>query len=398
MKILYLTGGISSPDNLDDLPFITKRVEALYSFGYNTQNITIVGVYSRMLASFIRMKYKDYKRIAQKDWNPEITQNGITYEVLPYDVSLLNFYKLYPNARIAYKLLKERVDLSRFDLVHAHWSFPEGEIGNRILKEYNIPYVMTCHGYDINILPYKNRKTKESIIKSLEESAASVFVSDALLESAKKLGYSGKNSRTIPNGFDPGIFKYEDKRTIRKQLNIYKEGQNYVGFVGSLTTVKGADRLPVIFDYIADSIKSVVFIIVGEGLERENIKKKTDSKNIIFTGRLRQADVAKYMQAMDVMVLPSRSEGWGCVIKEAQACGTTVIGSNAGGIPEAVGVGGRVVDEGLDFEKRFAKGVVEELRLKPGTDRALRSAAGYTWRETIFNEISIYKSIVINPL
>ncbi len=397
MKILYLTGAISSPYNIDALPFIAKRVEALYSCGYNTHNVTMVGVYSRMLSSFIRMKYKDYKRIAPKDWNPKITQNGIAYEVLPYNISLLNFYKLYPNALTAYRLLKDRLDLNRFDLVHAHWSFPEGEIGNRIYKEYNIPYIMTCHGYDINILPNKNRKTRESILKSLEESAVNIFVSDALLGSAKKIGYSGKNSRIIPNGFDPSFFKYEDKQTIRKELNIYRAGQNYVGFVGSLSTVKGADRLPAIFNSIADSIKNVVFIIVGEGLERKNIERNIGSKNTVFTGRLRQVDVAKYMQAMDVMVIPSRSEGWGCVVKEAQACGTPVVGSNLGGIPEAVGEGGRVVDEGLDFEKRFAETVVEELRLKPGSDKALRSAVGYTWRETIIKEISVYKSIGTNP-
>jgi len=45
-------------------------------------------------------------------------------------------------------------------------------------------------------------------------------------------------------------------------------------------------------------------------------------------GRVSQVDVAKYMNAMDVMVLPSRNEGFGAVVIEAQACGTCVVGSS----------------------------------------------------------------------
>ncbi|HPH11935.1 MAG TPA: glycosyltransferase [Thermotogota bacterium] len=394
MKILYLTGSISSPDNFSALPFIKKRVEALYSYGYITQNISIVGVYSKILSSLVRTKYKKYKRVAPKDWNPKFTQNGIEYEVIPYDISLLNFYKVYPNAQTAYELLRKRVDLSRFDLVHAHWSFPEGVIANRISKEYNIPYVMTCHGYDIKVLPNKNKRLKEEILKSLDESSGCIFVSNALLEEAKKLGYTGNNSYLIPNGYDPHIFRYVEKPSIRQRLNIYHEGYHYVGYVGNLVKEKGADRLPAIFHEISNSLKTVIFIIVGNGYETENIKKMTESLSIIYTGRVKYEEVAQYMQSMDIIILPSRREGWPCVIKEAQACGTPVIGSNVGGIPEAVGEVGRVVDEGVDFEKRFAEAVVRELTLKSLTDEVLRSAEGYTWREIVLNEIRLYESIV----
>jgi len=67
------------------------------------------------------------------------------------------------------------------------------------------------------------------------------------------------------------------------------------------------------------------------------------------------------MNAMDVMILPSRNEGFGAVIIEAQACGVPVVGSSNGGIPEAIGDGGIVVEEGENFEKRFAEAVINFL-------------------------------------
>ena len=64
------------------------------------------------------------------------------------------------------------------------------------------------------------------------------------------------------------------------------------------------------------------------------------------------------MNTMDVMILPSKREGFGCVVTEANACGAAVVGSNAGGIPEAIGIEENVVNDGEGFEERSAKRVV----------------------------------------
>ncbi|HOD90947.1 MAG TPA: glycosyltransferase [Thermotogota bacterium] len=393
MEILYLTGAAVSPNSLSNLPFITNRIEALKSLGVNTHNVSLIEVFSKVLGALVKMKYPDYHRIPSKDWGDKIVKKGINYFLVPYDIRLSGFLKKYSNSSIAYEMLKKRVDLSLFDFVRAHWSFPEGVIGMEINKEFNTPYAITCHGYDINVLPYRNTKIKNMIVESLENSIFNIFVSKALLQNAKDLGYSGRNAYVIPNGFDPQIFRYEEKETARKSLNMSNEKSNYVGYVGNLIPVKGADRLPEIFSNICELKKNVVFVIVGAGVLLEEVKRKLDTFRVIFAGQVSYEEVATYMQAMDVLVAPSRNEGWGCVIKEAQACGTPVVGSNVGGIPEAIGDGGYVVDQGKDFEKRFAEAVVYELNHRTDKKMILAAAEGFSWEHIVRKEISLYELI-----
>ena len=119
--------------------------------------------------------------------------------------------------------------------------------------------------------------------------------------------------------------------------------------------------------------------------------------NIVFTGRIPQKDVAKYMNAMDVMVLPSREEGFGAVVIEAQACGTCVIGSSNGGIPEAIGFPEYVVEEGDQFEERFAKRVVEVLKEGYNINKLLERAKEFTWKNIVGKEIEVYRRVVQKP-
>ena len=141
-----------------------------------------------------------------------------------------------------------------------------------------------------------------------------IFVSKALLEKARSFGYSGRNAVIIPNGYDPQIFKPLDKGQARRQLGIHSEGYKYVGFVGNLIEIKRADKLVEIFDLVRRGYPKVKFIVVGDGYLRGKMEQEAKDKGleVLFTGRLDQSEVAKYMNAMDVMILPSRREGFDC--------------------------------------------------------------------------------------
>jgi len=100
------------------------------------------------------------------------------------------------------------------------------------------------------------------------------------------------------------------------------------------------------------------------------------------------------MNAMDVMILPSRNEGFGAVIIEAQACGVPVVGSSNGGIPEAIGDGGIVIEEGEDFEKRFAEAVVEMLKNPIEREYLRERALGFSWENIVKREVAVYEEVL----
>jgi glycosyltransferase involved in cell wall biosynthesis len=287
--------------------------------------------------------------------------------------------------------LFDKIRGNDFDIIHAHGMYdaPAGLVAKLLSQKLSVPYVVTCHGSDINLAM---SKAKELYVDVLENAAKVIFVSNALLNKAKSFGYAGENSVVIPNGIEPDTFKPLDKEKIKKELGLSKK---VVGFVGGLKKVKRADKLPDIFSYIS-SMYDAEFLVVGDGELREDIEKECKKRRlkVKFVGNVSHEDVTYYMNAMDVMILPSRNEGFGAVVIEAQGCGVAVVGSSNGGIPEAIGDGGIVVEGGEDFEKRFAQSVVKLLE-NPIDEGYLRNRAlSFSWKSIVAREIEVYNEVL----
>ncbi|MDK2886984.1 MAG: hypothetical protein PWP54_1564 [Thermosipho sp. (in: thermotogales)] len=393
MKILIITSLAPLKNNPNSGIFVTKRLEQYKKFdveytaiSLGFQNSSITKFVAKILKKALRLPIEEFGKV-------KYTPVLINRNFLDFIITKTNKNSYFRYIKNYVKKITMLFQVQSFDIIHAHGMYfvPAGEVAYYIAKKYNKPYVVTLHGSDVNLIMPKRKK---KYIGILENATKVIFVSRALLEKAKSLGYSGKNSVVIPNGIDPEIFKPMDREKIRKELGIYKKRVKYVGFVGNLLSIKRADKLPEIFGNIMKEMDNVRFLIVGDGELKEKIAQEMKEMDVIFAGRIPQEEVAKYMNAMDVMILPSRNEGWPCVVLEAQACGTCVIGSSNGGIPEAIGFEEYVVEEGKEFEKRFAKKVVEVL--EKGYDRSafINRAKNFTWEEIIKSEIEVYKDIL----
>ncbi|KHC90366.1 group 1 glycosyl transferase [Thermotoga sp. Mc24] len=390
MKILVITN--LAPTNSNPMAgiFVVKRLEQFIKFGvdYFAVSLGFEDDWPAKLTRKILRKnpVTPLNRMGKVEFTPILIRRSLAKTIL-FKTGLISYYGLKYSNRI-----KSLLEISKFDLIHAHgmYSIPAGEIAYLLAKEYNKPFVITLHGSDVNLLMPKR---KERYIEILENASRCIFVSRALLEKAKSFGYSGQNAVVIPNGYDPDVFKPMDKNAVRKELGIYKENTHYVGFVGNLIPIKRADKLPEIFGKIAKELPNTRFLIVGDGVLKDKILKEMKGLDVVFTGRVVQTKVAKYMNAMDVMVLPSRNEGWPCVVLEAQACGTCVIGSSNGGIPEAIGFEEYVVEEGENFEDRFARKMVDVLKSGYDRNKLIERAKRFTWEEIVKREIKIYNQV-----
>jgi glycosyltransferase involved in cell wall biosynthesis len=391
MNTLLITNLFPKVSNLNSGIFITQRLKHYKTYGVNFDAVSPAYENSKLVVLLKKLLKKqngeypleEYERVKFK---PVLIHRNL-HTVLMNKISRSYFVKI---AERFVGAIEQSFDFREYDLIHAHgmYSVPAGLIAKILAEKYRKPFIVTLHGSDVNLfMPHR----KEIYVSILESASATIFVSKALLEKAKSLGFSGKNAVVIPNGYDETIFKPMDKEAVRKELGIHREDYKYVGFVGNLIPIKRADKLGEIFHLIAKEIPETFFIVVGDGPLREKIEKETKGLNIIFTGRLPQKGVAKYMNAMDVMVLPSREEGFGAVVIEAQACGTCVIGSSNGGIPEAIDFEEYVVKEGENFEERFARKVVDVLKKGYDRNRLIERAKGFTWEEIVRREIEIYE-------
>jgi phosphatidyl-myo-inositol dimannoside synthase len=143
------------------------------------------------------------------------------------------------------------------------------------------------------------------------------------------------------------------------------EGKKVLLTVGRLDACqqhKGHEKVIRCLPHIRDKYPDLVYVIVGEGKDRERLetlaKQLAVSSIVQFTGRISDRALVDYYRSADLLVMPSTGDGFGIVFLEAMACGTPVLGLDAGGVRDAMGDG----DLGL---------VIKEDELSDALDRAL---------------------------
>lgn len=161
---------------------------------------------------------------------------------------------------------------------------------------------------------------------------------------AGKWMFRNQSFKTVPNSID--FSKYQINTTIRKCLrNEYKVADDdiVIGFCGRLSNQKNIPFLIEIFKEANSKNRHTKLLIIGDGIELEAAKKKIERLNlindVIFTGAIR--NVSDYLQMMDCFLLPSKYEGLGIVLLEAQAAGLKCFTSKDV-VPKYVDFTGRV--------------------------------------------------------
>ena len=134
---------------------------------------------------------------------------------------------------------------------------------------------------------------------------------------------------------DQETFRPLDKRVEKEKLGL--QNRFVVLFVGRLIPAKGIDRLLEAAKMLCDQ-NNIQFVFAGGGPMVDDVKRAAKTnKQVLYVGSLNSEELVPYYNAADVRVVPYVSEeGFGQVILEALSCGTPVIASNRGGIPEAI--------------------------------------------------------------
>lgn len=242
---------------------------------------------------------------------------------------------------LALRRLREIRKTYPFDLIDAHFVWPDG-VGAAIAAwKLGVPVVVTVRGKIVSQSRYVLRRRR--IAATLRSADGRIAVSQSLAQWVNALAGGNPDVRVVPNGVDTSVFAPGDSVEARTALGL-PIGPRYVVSVGQVREIKGFDRLVAILPEVRRRTGDVRLILVGPGIGETGYERRVDRLirqyglgDAVHRVGAQDADgVARYLAAADVFALATRSEGWCNAIHEALAVGTPVVTTDVGGNREQV--------------------------------------------------------------
>ena len=254
--------------------------------------------------------------------------SGLGYEtlILPHRRSID-----FEFARNLISVIKRK----NIDVLHAH-EFAMNAYGSMASTITGVPIVTTIHGKNYYGERLRRRLAYRFVSRHSKMVAVSNDIADYLM---KTIGICAKNIITIHNGVRIDRFEKDEsaRNRIRETLGL-SDDQPLLGTVGNLYPVKGHTYLIKATAIIKKTVPNVKTIIAGRGDLLDRLKGEASGmgleKNIEFLGY--REDIPQLLQAMDIFILPSLSEGTPLSILEAMASQKPIVATDVGGLSEIV--------------------------------------------------------------
>lgn len=234
-------------------------------------------------------------------------------------------------------IVRSLLEQKRFDFIFSSWLYPDSWAAAKLSKQFDLPLFIKVHGTDVNGLTPGSKITRKSM-QVVNQAKKVICVSKALKNRLIELGAPENKLEVLYNGVGRNIFFPVDTLCTRKKLNI-EEDEFLVLYVGNLKKEKGLYELIMSYKAATEAIQNKTrLVIIGSGAYRSTAEQLISENHItdrvLFLGNQPLDVIAQWMNAATLLCLPSYMEGVPNVVLEALACGTNVIATSVGGIPE----------------------------------------------------------------
>ncbi len=244
-------------------------------------------------------------------------------------------------ALCCYPLLKKLKREGAFDVIDAHFAYPDGFAAVKLGQWLGVPVTITLRGTEVPLSRYPGRRQR--ILEALASADWVFSVSDSLKRHVVDLGAEEDKITVVGNGVDTTLFHPVDQIEARRRLNIPVDAKVLVT-VGALVPRKGQHRVIEILPQLVDRFPSLYYVLVGgaspEGDYSTQLRQQVTElgleDHVRFLGPMSPAELKIPLSASDVFVLATANEGWANVFLEAMACGLPVVTTDVGGNREVV--------------------------------------------------------------
>jgi len=319
------------------------------------------------------------------------------------------------------------------DIIHAHFAKNEGLVSTFAGRKLGIPVITTCHGTDLMFSfggICEKAWGRYWVRRALHRSNAVTTVSEALRRNAWRLGIEKGKVEVIHNWIDAAGFAGGDREELRRELGIGDMTGNGRAVRIILTARRLVPKNGV--DLLVEAVRKLGnpcrLLIIGEGPECPRLREQAarhegtgecdpSRRNFPPAGRRMEASVdtpqkntveflgfrpfdeyVKYLRAADVLVIPSRWEGFGMAALEAMSARTPVIATNVGGLPEIIrhGENGILVEPDPQAIAAGIDSLLDDTELAERLTRAAFADVSerFSWERARNRYLGIYQRVL----
>jgi glycosyltransferase involved in cell wall biosynthesis len=395
MKVLMLSHMYPSAVNPTAGIFVDEQVRALRALGHDVRVVSPTG-----WAPPLVPRYRSHRAVPGVD-----TRDGVPV-LYPRKLTLPGARLGHRNAHAMRAALAKplRTVFSRwpFDVIHAHMLVPDGWAAAMVARELCVPVLATSHRADVLDVPARGERSRAQVAEAVELIDQITAVSRAIADAAEALATPMRPVEVVPNGADTAVFMPRDRSEARARLGLADDGP-LITFVGKLVPRKGVDALIEAMGLLAARPAGAPRLaMVGIGELRPGLEARAAELGIAdrihWAGKVPHDEVAWWMAAGDLFVLPSLSEGLPTVICEVMSCARPAVATAVDGTPEIVRDG----ETGLLVPPRDPGALADalarlvddpELARRMG-DRALEiGRETYTWHANAVRTAELYRVI-----
>ncbi len=255
-----------------------------------------------------------------------------------------------------------------FDLIDAHFGYPEGATAGLLAAAFHVPYTVTLRGSETMFAEYRYRR--KALRWAMHRAGHVIAVSEDLRAFAIQEGVAPERASTVPNGIDATVFHLQDLKQMRLRHDLPIE-RKLILSAGELIEAKGHHLVIQAVKSLLERGHNVELLIVGstarggprfEDRLHQCVSACGLADRVRFIGWVDRNGLAELLSAVDLFCLASFTEGWPNVVNEALACGVPVVASHVGGVramlpseqfgltvpPKDVGALTNALEHGLD--------------------------------------------------
>jgi glycosyltransferase involved in cell wall biosynthesis len=304
---------------------------------------------------------------------------------------------LFLSALPAVRRLRRDFD---FDLIDAHFGFPDGVAAVLLAFWCHRPVTVTLRGSEMDMVRYRMRRA--ALGWALRRADRVIAVSSELAALAISLGVAPGRVRVIGNGVDLLRFRPIDRTVARRSLGV-PDAVPLVVSVGHLARVKGFDLVLRAVPGIASVHQALRFVIVGGPAASSGrypaelaaeIARLGLADRVTITGPVSPELVARWLNAADLFVLASEREGSPNALREALACGCPVVACDVGDARQVLGAHAGFIVADRTSTGQWRDAVQAALRTDWDRGAIRADAERYTWADVAARVASEWRSCV----